>query len=114
MQIVVDTNMLIAQVKFRVNVIEMLRDLGQPVILSSVINEIKKLAEKQWEARTCLKLIKELKIVKTRKKGDESILEYAQKNKCIVATNDTKLISKLKKSGIRVARMRQKKYIVLI
>ena len=113
MDIVIDTNMFMEK-----KVIEEVRKFGQPIILSSVIEELKKISvgkgKNARKAKLVLEIIgkKGMEIVVTDKKGDNAILDYVRDNKCIVATNDKALIKRLKENEIKVLRMRQGKYLV--
>ena len=117
--VLLDTNFLLAAVQFKVDVFEKIREFGRPIMLSACISELEKLSRKKGkaaeEARTVLTLIKKkkLKVVKTRiKSADSAITDYAVKHETAVATNDRKLIKALKKKGIMVIRLRQKRYLV--
>ena len=113
MEVVIDTNMLMEK-----NTIEQARKFGTPIILSSVIEELKKLSigksRNARKAKLVLEIIgkKKMTIVITEKKGDNAILDYSRDNRCIVATNDKELIQKLKSRETKVLRLRQGKYLV--
>jgi rRNA-processing protein FCF1 len=112
MEVVIDTNMMMEK-----NILREARKFGQPIILSSVIEELKKIrsgkGKNSMKAKLALEIIhKGTNIVMTEKKGDNAILDYARDNKCIVATNDKALIRKLKNREIRILRMRQGKFLV--
>ena len=100
------------------NIIEEAKKFGQPIILSSVIEELKKISigksRNARKARLALEIIgkKKMSIVMTEKKGDNAILDYSRDNKCTVATNDKELIRKLKSREVMVLRLRQGKYLV--
>lgn len=115
MKILIDTNMLLVPHQFGVDIFEFLREY-EMITLSSCIGELKKLSRKRGDdglaARVGLKLVKEnVNIIKTKEKGDKSILIYALREKCAVATNDKELIKALKSKGIRIIRLKQKKYL---
>ncbi len=109
---VIDTNFLLDAIKFRVN----LNELDNPAVLSACIKEMKKLAESgkrhAAEAKIALRLLKNLRIIKTPERGDKAILDYAKSSSCIVATNDRELIKSLKKLNIKVIRLRQRKFLM--
>ena len=113
MEIIIDTNMLMEK-----NIIGQARKFGQPIILSSVIEELKRIGigkgKNAKKAKLALEIIekKRMDIVITEKKGDNAILDYSRDNKCIVATNDKELIKKLKNREVIVLRLRQGKYLV--
>ncbi len=116
MKILLDTNFLMVPNQFGVDIFEFLKDY-EIFTLSSCIEELKKLAKKKGKtgiaARVAIKLIKEknVRTLKTKEKGDNAILNYAVQEKCPVGTNDKELILRLRKNGITVFRLRQKKYV---
>lgn len=116
MKILLDTNMLLVPHQFGVDIFEFLKDY-EMLMLSSCMGELKKLAKKRGDdglaARVGLKLLKENKIkaVRTKEKGDKSILDYAAREGCAVATNDKGLIEALKANHIKIIRLKQKKYL---
>src|SRR3989338_9464239 len=113
MEIIIDTNMLMEK-----NILEQAKRFGQPIILSSVIEELKRLSSGKSrnakKAKLALEIIgkKGMSIVMTDKRGDNAILDYVRDNECIIATNDKDLIRKLKNREITVLRLRQGKYLV--
>jgi len=116
MKILIDTNMMLVPHQFGVDIFEFLREY-EMFTLSSCIDELKKLSKKRGDdglaARVGVRLIKENKIrtVKTKEKGDKSILNYALREKCAVATNDKGLMEALKTNHIKIIRLKQKKYL---
>lgn len=66
--------------------------------------------------KVALSLIKKnnVKIIKTEpgKRVDDLIIETAKNNKYAVATQDKLLKQRLKKEGIEVVTLRQKKYLL--
>jgi len=113
MEVVIDTNMMMEK-----HIIEQARKFGAPIILSSIIEELKKISagkgKSARKARLALEIIgkKKMSIVMTDKRGDNAILDYSRDNKCIVATNDKELLKTLKEKEIMVLRLRQGKYLV--
>ena len=116
MKILLDTNMLLVPHQFGVDIFEFLKEY-EILTLSSCIDELKKLSKKRGDeglaARVGMKLLKEnhVKAVKTKEKGDKSILNYAVKEKCAVATNDKGLIEALKTNHVKIIRLKQKRYL---
>ncbi len=117
--ILLDTNMLLAAVQFKAEWPQ------KAFTLSSCMDELEKiglvdnplklqLSKQTMQARATLALvkIKKLNVVKTEKKGDSAIIDYAVRNKCAVATNDKLLIERLKKKSVKVYRLRQKKILI--
>lgn len=119
MQIIVDTNILMNSVKFKVDFFENLAKFGKPVIPDFCIEELKKLESKHKEAKIALKIIKKINIeiaktsdsIKDIKMNDDRIIKLAKKTKSAVATNDEELIKRLKMKKIRVLRLKQKRYL---
>src|SRR3989344_1415443 len=113
MEIIIDTNMMMEK-----NILEQAKRFGTPIILSSVIEELKRLSsgnsKSAKKAKLALEIIgkKKMSIVMTDKRGDNAILDYSRDNKCIVATNDKELLKTLKEKEIMVLRLRQGKYLV--
>jgi len=120
-KIIMDTNFLFIQSKFRLDVFEELNKLlGQrvePIMLSSTYRELQKLAESKStktrkEALLGLELAEKCRIVKVERKNTESnddiILRVAAEWKCPVATNDRELRRRLRSVGVSVVFLRQK------
>ena len=116
MKILLDTNMMLVPHQFGVDIFEFLREY-EIITLSSCMDELRKLSKKRGDeglaARVGLKLLKEnrVKTAKTKEKGDKSILNYAVREKCAVATNDKGLIEALKTNHVKIIRLKQKKYL---
>jgi uncharacterized protein len=117
MKIILDTNFLLVPNQFGVDIFEYL-SFYKIAVLSSCMDELRALAKKKGSdgkaAKIGLKLIEHenIEIIKTREKGDDSIVSYATAENCAVATNDKALIARLKKNGIKILRLKQKKYVV--
>lgn len=116
MRILLDTNMLLDAIKFHVDIVSEAKKFGKPFTLSSCVSELERIStgkgREALQAKLALKLAKELPIDKTEGRTDRAILKFAANSECIVATNDKKLIKALKLKGIRVIRLRQKRYLV--
>jgi len=119
MKALIDTNFMLIPGQTKTDIFTVLREY-ELVTLDLCIRELEKLAENKGKkgeyARVGIQLINKnkVKIIKSGKKTtDKAILEYAQKNNCAVATNDRKLIAGLKKNGVKVIRLRQKKLILV-
>ena len=115
--IVLDTNILIDVLKYKIE-LDSLREFGEFIVLSTTKRELKNLSEKKSKdgmfAGLALQLIKnkKIKIAKTEGKTDASIVKYSKAHKCAVATNDRELIKTLKMNGIKIIRIRQRKFFV--
>lgn len=116
MKIILDTNFMMVPNQFGVDIFEFLKDYDVET-LSSCMDELRKLAKKRGRdgmaAKVALKLVKEKKvhIIVTKDKGDKAILNYATLDRCSVGTNDKGLIKALKNNGIKIIRLKQKKYL---
>jgi rRNA-processing protein FCF1 len=116
MKVLLDSNMLMVPNQFGVDIFEFLK-YDHPVTLTSCIAELKKLSRRKTKdgkaARVALQLVKQKKIevIKTKKRGDAALMDYALRERCAVATNDKELIAKLKKEEIKIIRLRQEKYL---
>ena len=126
MKIILDTNFLIIPAQFKIDIFKEMKKFSPKIFTFDVcIDELKRVAKskgrKGTQAKISLDLLenKGIKVIKTREKNaDRAILKYVkmvkQEETLSVATNDRKLIKKLKNNGIRVIRLRQKKYLVMV
>ncbi len=111
MEVIIDTNFILSALKFKVRM-----PAGKLIILSGVVRELERIAKSKRvdaaRARIALKILKnkDAKIIRTQGHVDTAILRYATAHRCAVATNDKKLIKALKAKGIKVIRIRQRKY----
>jgi rRNA-processing protein FCF1 len=121
MKIILDTNFLLIPAQFSVDIYSQLRSNGynEFITMSACIDELEKLkAQKKHEKhiKIALELLKKnsVSVVQTSIGADAAIADYAcdEHNKIAVATLDIALIKALKKKGVKVIRLRQKKYIV--
>lgn len=114
MATLIDTNFLVDAIKFKVD----LGRLDEPIVLSSCVDELKKISESgkrhAAEAKLALRLLEEknVRIIETAVQGDKAILNYAKNSRCAVATNDRELIKSLKKLNIKVIRFRQRRFLM--
>jgi rRNA-processing protein FCF1 len=120
-KIILDTNFLFVPSQFHLDIFEELdRLLGQqvkPLILSSTLTELQKLAKsrsvkKSKQALLGLKLTERCRVVEVKRKSGESnddvILKASIEMKSSVATNDRELRKKLRNAGVPVVFLRQK------
>ncbi len=116
--VLVDTNFLLVPFQFRIDVYEEIKKFGLPVTLDSCVRELERLTKGKTKdamhAKAALVLLEEkgLRIEKSPYSSDTAIISYAKQNGCAVATNDGKLIKRLKINGIRIIRLRQKKILM--
>ena len=115
-KILLDTSFLIDLVKFRIHLEEigkLVEEKHEFYIPIQVTDELKK--KKTWYAKAALKLIESLNlnIVENEEKdADKAILSLTNEN-TLVATNDKKLRTKLKKFGIKTIYLKGKKYLAI-
>jgi rRNA-processing protein FCF1 len=121
-KIILDTNFLLIPAQFRVDIfseIERIADFNYDLcVLDKTIDELKKIMDEQEgknkaAAKLALDLvkIKKLKILKTEEGYVDDLLQ--EQKEAIIATADQELIRKLKDKGIKIIRLRQKKYLKL-
>ncbi|MBI2144974.1 DNA-binding protein [Candidatus Woesearchaeota archaeon] len=128
--VLLDTNFLLAPGQFKVDVFagleracEFSHELAVP---EAVIAELSALAagekvslKDRRAARLGLQLLKarDVRVLKTRKvfkSADKALLELASADKdVVVATQDRELKRRLKSIGVRVALVRQKRYVMI-
>lgn len=117
MKVLIDTNFFLLPNQFGIDIFQ---ELGfyDLVTLSSCMEELKRLSAKKSKdgmaAKIALKLIgmKDVDIVAPKAKNcDKAILDYAAREDCMVATNDKALIKALKSRGVKIIRLKQKKYL---
>ncbi len=117
MKVLLDTNFLMMPNQFGVDIFEFLK-YYDVAVLSSCLDELKKLSKKKGSdgkaAKIALRLIEENKVevIRAKEKCDRAILDYAPGNKCTVGTNDKALIKALKNKGVKIIRLKQKKYLI--
>jgi len=123
MKVLLDSNFLLIPGKFRVDVFREMRVFGKPEphTLDLVIKELEEIAKKQGRdaryAHLGLFLIdsRGVNIIKAKGRNtDREIEKVAKEGGFIVCTQDRELIKKLRKKGIRVISLRQRKYLVKI
>ncbi|MBW2980284.1 DNA-binding protein [Candidatus Woesearchaeota archaeon] len=124
-KIIIDTNFLMAVSQFKVDIFSEIRRICdfsyQLFIIDKTINELKSIIETQKgknkaAAKLALSIIKLKKIKKIKTKEgtvDELILKLPKKD-TIVATQDMELKGRLRKKGIPLIVLRQKKYLVIV
>ncbi len=117
--IALDTNMLLAAEKFRVDVFEEIRShFGKKArifVPEEVEKEIDALCRKNLSARVAKTIIekeKAEKISTMAKNADAALLELAEK-KFIIATNDKSLKKKISEKGGKIIYLRKKKYLAM-
>ena len=126
LKVILDSNFLFIPAKFQIDVFEELAKLlnqrFEPVLLSSIYQELKTMAEKgapsrRRQASLALKLAEKCKLVNVEKHveetNDDVILRIAILWKSPVATNDRELRRKLRARAIPVIYLRSKNRLEL-
>lgn len=126
LKVILDSNFLFIPAKFQIDVFEELAKLlnqrFEPVLLSSIYQELKTMAEKgapsrRKQASLVLKLAEKCKLVNVEKHleetNDDVILRIATLWKSPVATNDRELRRKLRVRAIPVIYLRSKNRLEL-
>lgn len=118
-EIVVDTNFFLSCIDFGIS-FEQLRQFSDNIVVLDVcFQELQKLLQQKGKkarmAAAASRIIKKerVKVKKSEGSCDKAIIAYAKNHKCYVATNDRELLENLKKFGIKIIRIRQKKYLVI-
>jgi rRNA-processing protein FCF1 len=117
--VIFDTNFILSCLKFGIS----FEDLGYVIeknfeilVPSNVIYELKNLDLNKKDSilrNIALKLIDKYKTLELRGNVDSSILSFTEKKKCIVCTNDRELRRALRKKGVSVIFIRNRKYLEL-
>ena len=126
LKVILDSNFLFIPAKFQIDVFEELAKLlnqrFEPVLLSSIYQELKTMAEKgapsrRRQASLALKLAEKCKLVNVEKHleetNDDVILRIAILWKSPVATNDRELRRKLRARATPVIYLRSKNRLEL-
>lgn len=124
MYVVADANGLMMPFQFGFNIEEeMLRAVGVCEILvpSSVYEELKRL--RTPDAKAALSLLTALiarpegrlraRVVKIHMSGDDAVIQLSREHRAPVLTADRVIIARLKKEGLPVLRLRQRRYLEL-
>ncbi len=123
MKILMDSNFLLIPGRFKVDVFKELQLFGRPEphTLDLVVKELEEIAKKPGRdakhAHMGLFLLdsREVNIIKTKgRNADREIERVAKEEGFIVCTQDRELIKRLRKKGVRVISLRQRKYLVRI
>ncbi len=134
-KILIDTNFLLIPAQFNVDIFSEFNKLlpkSELIIVDKTLQELKDMQKKvkgkhKLSTKLALSILKQfpIKVVKTAKHlnkdnslhkiglVDETILDFAIKNQCYVATQDHTLRKKLKENNINTIVLRQKKYLII-
>ena len=112
--VILDTDFIINIVKNKIE-LSIKEKFPFPVEISILDKTLEELKNKPYE-KLALHLIKDFKIIKTKKDDtvDNLILALIEKGKSlIIATQDKKLKEKLKKGKVPIITIRQQKYLFI-
>ncbi len=123
MKFLLDTNFLMLQGKFKVDIFSELEKFGkvEAYTINLVVNELEKIAggrgKNAMHAKVAIWLIRKEGVKILHSKGrhaDPAIKRFAANGYYAVCTQDKKLRDYLKKKKIPVVFLRQKKYLVML
>ena len=114
MKVLLDTNILLSVFELSVDFLVQLEEEygeGCYFTIPHVVEELRKNRSK--EAVMALQLMKSIPVhdYTSDKPTDDAILDYAEANNCIIATQDAELRQKAKSKHLKTIGIRQKKYI---
>lgn len=110
--VILDTNALMMPFQFGVDPeaeVNRIFGVARIVTLSSMLGELRRLAERRPEARAALRYAERFDILNTESGGDDSLIEMAERLNAVVVTNDRRLRKRLRERGITVLYMREKR-----
>ncbi len=122
-KVILDANFLLVPFQFKVDIfseIEALIGGFEPIVLSTTMEELKRLSKAKSEKTrrsflAALELAKKCRIVDVELRSgesyDDAILRVAGEGKYIVATNDSNLRKRLRDKGITTIFLRQKSHL---
>lgn len=112
--VIVDSNSIIYVVKNHINLDMALRSLSPelyPVLPECVLRELRGLSKGNVYAKTALAIFSSVEVIGTEGRGDQCIIDLARKTGWAVLTNDRELTGQLRKFGIRVYLVKERRYI---
>ena len=110
--VVLDSNALLMPFQFGFNIDQELRRLfgDIPVVVpSAVLAELANIEDKH--AKAALALARRYPIVETELRGDDGVIDVAERTSEAVVTNDRELIQRLNGRNIEVVRLRSKGHL---
>jgi rRNA-processing protein FCF1 len=125
-RVILDSNVLFVPLKFKIDIDEKLKELlktpFEPVLLSPIIEEMKKIAQhgspnERKNAAFALNMAKKYKVVNVETEPetstDDVILRIANEWKSPVFTNDKRLRKRLRDINVPVIYVRQKSLLII-
>lgn len=85
----------------------------EPILPSSVFEELKRLVKRKRSAKLALEAFKGIEVVKEEGPADKAIINLARRLKVPVATLDKELASKLREEGIAYFTVKDDRIIVV-
>ena len=126
MKIIIDTNFFLIPGELGVDIFEELEKTAtfkyEIYVIDKTVDELNKIIDTQrgkyrGYAKLGLQLLKQRKIktikTETLKNVDELIIKHAKKGQTLVATQDLALKRALKKKGVGIISLRQKKRLII-
>jgi len=115
--IIFDTNFILSCLKFGIDFGELDFLIGRSydiLIPEAVIYELKNIKLNREDSvlrEIALKIIEKYSVLELKGDVDKAIISFAEKNRCVVCTNDKKLRQNLRKKGTPVVFIRNRKYL---
>jgi hypothetical protein len=113
---VLDANALRLPFQFRLNLdAELTRLLGEfeAVVPEPILGELARQAEEDRKARAALRLAGKYQAVPAKGRGDDAVIEVAQRLGGVVVTNDLPLLKHLKRLGMPRISLRSRNHLGL-
>ncbi len=115
MNVIVDTNLWMAIVQFKIDVFKELKNIGADniYVLDGSLKELLNINRSKIVIKILNDLIKsgKVKVVHSSGPVDSELIRVARESNLSIATNDKEIIKRSKKSGIKIIRLRQKKFL---
>ncbi len=122
LKIILDTNFMMMPGQFGIGIfkeIDRIIDRKYKLYtLTPIVHELERLSREakgkdKTAAKLALEMLPHIEKIEVKQKADEAIIETAEKEKAIVATNDAELRRNLKKAGITTIYLRQKSHLAV-
>lgn len=116
MKILLDTNFLMMPAQFKVDIYQLLKG-KELCTLDLCVAELEELSKGKGKnasaAKIALGLLRKnnIKIINAEGAADAALIEFGKRGKYIIGTNDAELIESLKRYGVKILRLKQKKFL---
>jgi uncharacterized protein len=116
MKILLDTNFLMMPGQFKVDIYQLLKG-KELCTLDVCVGELEELSKGKGKSASAAKIAlgllrkNNIKIINAEGKADDAIVAAAKGGNYIVGTNDAALMESLKRYGVKILRLKQKKFL---